>query len=251
MNDKLLRAFPTVHMEYVDRKTSDHCLMIIQGSMTDDRYGPVPFRFLNMWTNHVSFQDCVAKVWREPVEGEGLWRLAAKLKKLKVVLRIWNKNIFGHVGNTILDLEGRVARLEVQLQGNYDPDVELDFLVTKAKLAFWEQNEEARLAQMAKKKWLDEGDQNSSFFHAVTTIRKRKAVISSMTLMDGRVLNSPDEVHLGAARHFQEFLSEGRVGVHVDMSDLISEEVSEEENQALCRRPLAKEVWEAIMSIPR
>lgn len=112
--------------------------------------------------------------------------------------------------------------------------MEKEFLVSKAKLAFWEQNEEARLVQMAKKKWLGEGDQNSKYFYTVANIRKHNAVISSMTLMDRMELRSSEEVHLGAARHFQEFLGEGRVGAQVDLSDLISVEVSAEENKAIC-----------------
>ncbi|KAF5481754.1 hypothetical protein F2P56_002383 [Juglans regia] len=72
MNTRFLRGYPSVSMEYVNWKISDHCPMIIRGSMMEDRYGLVPFKFQNMWTIHASFQECVAAVWREPVEGNGL-----------------------------------------------------------------------------------------------------------------------------------------------------------------------------------
>lgn len=63
INDRLLCAFLAVTMEYVGQKTSNHFPMIIRGYMKDDRYGPAPFIFQNMWTNHSSFQDCVVEVW--------------------------------------------------------------------------------------------------------------------------------------------------------------------------------------------
>lgn len=59
---------------------SDHSPMLIRGSVVDEKYGPMPFHFQNMWIQHPTFQECVAAVWREPTTERGLIKLAATLK---------------------------------------------------------------------------------------------------------------------------------------------------------------------------
>lgn len=48
-----------------------------------------------MWTSHEGFMELVSRVWLEESNGSGLVRLAGKLKRLKVALKVWNKQVFG------------------------------------------------------------------------------------------------------------------------------------------------------------
>lgn len=61
--------------------------------------------------------------------------------------------------------------LEQQFQRDYNQDVEAEYLMTTTKLGIWEAREEVHLAQKEKKKWLQEGNQNSRFFHAIVNQR--------------------------------------------------------------------------------
>ncbi|KAG6617987.1 hypothetical protein I3842_Q137000 [Carya illinoinensis] len=155
-------------------------------------YGPHQFCFQNMCCSHVDFKRCVEDVWKEPTQALGLLRLAKKFKKTKVALQAWNRQVFEHVGQTIKDLEERLEVLESRLQGGYDPEVECDFLVTKLVLDYWEQYEETRLSQLAKKKWLMKGDQNVKFFNAIVNQWRINKVTSNMWLEDGMLLESPE-----------------------------------------------------------
>lgn len=57
--------------------------------------------------------------------------------------------------------------LEEKLQSVFNKDVEEEFLITKSELDYLEEKMvETRIAQIAKKRWLREWDQNSKFFHA-------------------------------------------------------------------------------------
>ncbi|XP_042964713.1 uncharacterized protein LOC122298936 [Carya illinoinensis] len=182
--------------------------MVVRFSKALDKYGPPPFRFQNMWCSHENFLRVVQEVWSEPVAQSGLCKLVAKLKKKKAVLRHWNVHVFGSVDCNIKNLEDRLDLLESQMQNGYNDELEMEYLVSKIELETWERREELRLAQIAKEKWLAEGDSNTGFFHVVLKQRRKSSLISSMRLEDGSSLVSPEEVHEGVVRYFQNFLTD-------------------------------------------
>lgn len=100
----------------------------------------------------------------EDTNGKGLFKLANKLKKPIIALKNWNKKVFGRVDVTIKELQTRLMELEDILQTNHSGEMEEDFLVTKTELDFWENWEEIQVAQIAKKIWLQERDQNTKYF---------------------------------------------------------------------------------------
>ncbi|XP_042954601.1 uncharacterized protein LOC122291014 [Carya illinoinensis] len=153
MNVAFSNLFGSVYMEYLMREPSNHCPMVVHVCPPRLQYGPSPFRFQNMWCSHESFFKCVEEAWAEPaVGGSGLYKLAAKLKKVKVTLKQWNQNTFGRVDLLIKTLEEKVEFLELQLQDKNNPIVEEEFLLAKQELAEWDAREEMRLAQKAKRK---------------------------------------------------------------------------------------------------
>ncbi|XP_035547420.1 uncharacterized protein LOC118348934 [Juglans regia] len=204
-----------------------------------------------MWTIHADFKTCVEDVWKKPTQAMSLLCLAKKLKKTKIAFRAWNQQVFGHVGQNIKELEERLEVLESRLQGGHDHEVEFDFLVTKLELDIWEQMEETRLAQLAKKKWLTEVDQNTKFFHAVVNQRRKNKIIFYMQFENGTILESPEQVHNGALNYSQQFLSTHSNVEQVDLSSLIQCSISEDNNVALSRAPSEVEIYDALKSIPK
>ncbi|KAK3219916.1 hypothetical protein Dsin_013886 [Dipteronia sinensis] len=95
--------FGSAHFKYLSRKSSDHC----------------PFRFLNMWRSHDLFLSCVEDAWIRNDSASGLLKFTIRLKRTKVALRAWNKNVFGRVGENLQALEERMEVLENQLQSGF------------------------------------------------------------------------------------------------------------------------------------
>ncbi|KAF8413601.1 hypothetical protein HHK36_001593 [Tetracentron sinense] len=96
-----------------------------------------------------------------------------------------------------------------------------------------------------------DGDKNSKFFHAVVNQRRRNNFISSMTLVDGTILSTPEQVHQGAVCYFQEILSGAEVSEVGDLSPLLDKVIADEDNFFLCNEPMELEVKEALLSIPK
>ncbi|XP_041016241.1 uncharacterized protein LOC121258770 [Juglans microcarpa x Juglans regia] len=237
-----------VHMEYLEWKSSDHCPMLIDFVRDMTGYGPHPFRFQDMWCSHESFNKCVEDVWSGEVSGMGLIQLAAELKRLKSVLRVWNKEVFSQVDHVIKVLEERMNFLECQLQDGHAPDVEGEYLRAKAELELYEHREEIQLAQQVKRKWLKEGDRNTRFFHDFVNQHRKASAINRMVLPNEVILETPEMIHLEALNYFRNFLTEEGLNVIPKLGDLVFSVVSDEENLVLSKKP-SEEVWNALSSV--
>ncbi|XP_042972834.1 uncharacterized protein LOC122304641 [Carya illinoinensis] len=153
VDQQFLGAFLDSVMRYLPRTSSDHAPMVISFVKSFEGNGPAPFRFQQMWVDHVDFVRCVREAWDQNDVGGALMKMVAKLKRVRVALKAWNKVVFGWTSGHIQELESRIERLDEQLQVRYEEDVELDLLASKMELDTWTNREEIRLAQCAKVRW--------------------------------------------------------------------------------------------------
>lgn len=101
------------------------------------------------------------------------------------------------------------------------------------------------MGQLAKKKWLKEGDDNSKFFHVVVNKHRHHSLIDSMQLVDGTVLVALEEVYEGAVHYFQQFFFDHCNRDFLDLSHLILKVITEEENGHIVACPSKIELKEA------
>lgn len=160
--------FPNSHLRYLPRTTSDHAPMHVTLERKASPYGYPSFKFQQMWVSHDLFLECVSQSWKEEVRGSALFRLAAKLKRLKSALRTWNKEVFGRMEGHIACLEARIDQVERSLQDNFSPEDELKLITSQLELKVWMDREEQRLSQQAKQSWLGHGEASTGFFHSIS-----------------------------------------------------------------------------------
>ncbi|KAF5461902.1 hypothetical protein F2P56_017962 [Juglans regia] len=231
------------------RTTSDHSPLIIKTGVDLSRYGPSPFRFQYMWTDHSDFYSFVEGVWKSEGFGYGLVNLSFKLKKIKVALKEWNKRVFGKTDTIIKELEDRIETLDSRLQASFNDEDDKELLKSKLDLSAWRERENTRLAHLTKKSWLKDGDQNSKFFHALLNAKNQRRV-QNMCLSNGTVLSTPFEVHKATVDYFQDLLGQSSTSVLPDLNDLISPIITNEENLAIGRVPTIEDVKDALFTIP-
>ncbi|XP_042962740.1 uncharacterized protein LOC122297018 [Carya illinoinensis] len=249
MNTQFLELLPQISLTYLERNTSDHSPMIVSSDQHVQRYGPSPFHFIHMWMDHEEFFNLARNCWEKEGSGSGLEKLAFKLKRMKQMLKTWNKDKFGRVEIMIRELEQRVEDLDFKLQEGYEDAIEQDLLISKIELDIWKRREESMLAQKAKVNWLKLGDNNTRYFHSVLK-RRQQNQIHHMLKTDGTSFDSPEEVHEGAVEYFQNLLRKGEEGDLPDLNTLIDKAISEEENLELLKSPSVEEIQQALFSIP-
>ena len=77
---------------------SDHSPCIVS-IFQPDRSRSKPFKFYNMWANHVDFNNLVNSEWQQYIEWTEQFVFCKKLQSLKHPLRQLNTNHFGHISS--------------------------------------------------------------------------------------------------------------------------------------------------------
>ncbi|KAF5450402.1 hypothetical protein F2P56_030760 [Juglans regia] len=247
-NTAALDTFPDATMEYLARTSSDHAPMTVLLENQFVRYGYPSFKFQQMWVSHAQFFNCVLHSWNSDViGGSWLYMLVTKLKRLRTVLRIWNKQVFGRTDSHIEALEDRIKGLEANLQSEFNEDVEDDLVASQLELSVWMDREEKRLAQQAKQGWIQKGEASSNFFRAIS--RRNHKEVKEMKLEDGSILSSPEQIHEGAISYFSQFLEAGIARVEPCLGELVQPIISQCDNDFISHVPSSREVYDALCSI--
>ena len=88
--------FSNVIQRTLPRPVSDHCPVLLDSDGIKSE--PSPFRFENMWLKFEGFKDLLRGWWQSlQFSGSFSLVLASKLKALKGILKVWNKEVFGRV----------------------------------------------------------------------------------------------------------------------------------------------------------
>ncbi|XP_058759623.1 uncharacterized protein LOC131632924 [Vicia villosa] len=149
------------------RVLSDHCPVWLKSGGSD--WGPKHFRFNIGWYEHEDFSSFVSKEWSLLSDkGRGDYVLYEKLRRLKLSLKVRNKEVYGWQDLKIEENIDEQNDLDKFLISNVDDDIS-EAVEARRKVAdeIWKKMEmkESMLRMKSGKNWLKEGGCNSKFFH--------------------------------------------------------------------------------------
>ncbi|PKU82762.1 Putative ribonuclease H protein [Dendrobium catenatum] len=166
-----------------------------------------------------------------------------------MVLNWWNKNVFKNIFSNIKEVEEKINALEACCQN--DP-TDVNFAVLKeAKLVLTnlQCQEETYWKQKAAIKFLAEGDNNTSYFHALVS---KKCAINGIHKIDrgnGTFTDNGDEIANLAVNFFQNHLNNNFCPTPIVDHSFIPCIVSQEENSSLCFAPPLEEVKNTLFDM--
>ncbi|XP_044461836.1 uncharacterized protein LOC123193110 [Mangifera indica] len=219
INDYWKDIFPNAMAHFLNPSISDHSsCMVRMGTIKDCR--KVPFKFFNMWTHHENFLDIVAEVWNQEAQGSPVFKVISKLKKLKVELKKFNKESFGHISERVLEAIRQLENIQEPLRINL-----LDEELARAEKFSLESYrslllaEESLARQKSKVHWLKEGDQNTKFFFKSIKDRRNRNSIYGIQRENGSLVHNMEEVKEEFVEHFKSVLN-GNEHSNVDLEKL-------------------------------
>ena len=107
VTDEWDRMFNGAMQGILARPVFDHSPILLEGGGL--KRGPSPFRFENMWLEEKGFMDQMKRRWGNlTFTGSFSFVLDAKLRALEVLLKTWNKELFG-----VIEIKKREALSQV------------------------------------------------------------------------------------------------------------------------------------------
>jgi hypothetical protein len=244
VNDDWLLLWNNPTLWVLPRSVSDHCSLIVRYSGFD--WGPKPFRFNNHWLLNNNFHGVVEDYWRNcNFTGWMAVILKEKLKGLKSILRVWNKENYGQMDSKMNNLIEDIKRLDLKSESLGISEEEV--LLHKRKFSeMWQHRrcKESTIRQQSRQTWLREGDSNSRFFHASVKSRGKRNLISALQVGE-TWLESPADIRQATVDYFKlKFSTVSCLRPKLDGVSFPS--LSEEENCWLTR-PFALEELESMV----
>ncbi|KAH9684247.1 reverse transcriptase domain-containing protein [Citrus sinensis] len=241
--------FSVFRVSHLNRIASDHSPLLLSWDRDTIR-GPSRFKFLHVWLKHLGFFDIVRHSWDAPVIGAGMRAFQQKLVRLKLCLKVWNKDVFGNVFSQVQQAEEEVAQKERLYDISGSADDRASFSEARARLQQALLREEIFLRQQSCVRWVREGDSNTRFFHAM--IRKKRQLFHIHKIRDdssSEWITDPSAIADSAVCSFRKLQSGDSGQFQQTDFDIIPTLVTAEDDVDLCREPDIDDVRRAVFSI--
>ena len=229
------------------RPVSDHFPIMLDSEGV--RSGPTPFRFELMWLKYEGFKEILKGWWQDlQFHGSFSFIISSKLKALKGLLKIWNREVFGKVEYQKKDALRRASYWD-ELEKERVLSLEEVEERVKAKDDFkrWALMEETSWRQKSRETWLKEGDRNTGFFHRMANAHRRRNYLKSISI-NGRKLDTEAEIKEGLVNAYQNLLSDPG-GWRPTLPDLALNEIGHEEAAKLEEIFSEEEIWAAVSGL--
>ncbi|MCH90684.1 RNA-directed DNA polymerase (Reverse transcriptase) [Trifolium medium] len=203
-----------------------------------------------MWISHPDCVNVVQQSWNVKVVGCPMYVISEKLKILKNNLKIWNKNVFGNIHETV-----KLSRIKVdEIQALLDSNGPSDALLDQEKLAQVNLENALHMEELfwhekSKVKWHCEGDRNTAYFHKMAKFKQATSQISSIRNGDISLIE-PDEVKAHIVNHFTTLFNAPDPDRDNGLvNEVIPSLITDRVNSMLTRLPTSEEIKNALFSL--
>lgn len=173
-DDEWRKIFPSACIKHLTHFQSNHCLLLLQLEMKNNKLGERPFRFHASWMLHKDFSSLVDKEWK--------WAgsLTQTLKEFQSKIQAWNQdtfeNIFKRKKRNVMRHAGVQRALGRRITEGL---LKLEMKLRKERREILLQEELLR-KQKSRNDWLKAGDGKTKFFHTSTLVRRRRNRIEGL-----------------------------------------------------------------------
>uniref|UniRef100_A0A803PQ00 Uncharacterized protein n=1 Tax=Cannabis sativa TaxID=3483 RepID=A0A803PQ00_CANSA len=171
-NPAWIQVYPMASLYNLLHSTSDHSPILLECVKRSSVVENKRFRFENAWLKEPICYQIINDCWNSSVEADIFQKITCCSKQLVD----WGKTITGDFKQRI-----GICRRELdQLKSKTDEVSAQRYKEVKEKLLVILDQREAYWKQRSKQHWLKNGDQNSKYFHAAASTRRRTNTIQKL-----------------------------------------------------------------------
>lgn len=207
---------------------------------------PFNFKFESKWTTHSDCVQVVSRAWESRQGGSNLFGLAQKLKKCKVALLEWSRQVFGKDKLKLKLLQSNLKAIQSLpfSQENFRKEKEILKEIEILLL-----REEMALHQRSRVNWLSYGDKNSAFFHATINQRRQRNQILMLKSNRGDWIQDEDGINGLISKYFSNLFDHSGIREFSDVLSVVERCITDEMNCALVREVSVEEIKHAAFEL--
>lgn len=233
-------CFPYAILENYEITVSDHCPILVHLSKQQNNQGARRFRFENAWTREPMCRQIIKDSWglnyAEPMQ--------IKIKCCSTSLAEWGRNITGNFKDSIADCNKVMRRLKYRRDAGsiarFKAAQDKLFEVLAKKEMFWRQR--------SKELWLQAGDQNTRYFHACASSRRRRNQFSRLKNAEGNWVDWETGLAEVIEGYYRELFTESNISCS-RVIGCIDKGISRDQNEMLLESVTTKEVKQALFQM--
>jgi len=229
---------------------SDHCYVMLDTNPAQFAPRKSLFRYQPHWSHYHEAQSIVRKKWLGQGTGAPMFRFTRKLRRIKRELKIWSRSKFSAFRTQIEKNTSKLQFVESRIITNPQSprlnDWHFRLLKQREKILLFNKR---YWGNLARKKWLVDGDRNSRYFHQAAKIKKRNCSIIRIKDASGIWL---DDIHVIRQQFLHDFtqrFTSARESLTRLNCTLTTPVVTTEENDALIQPITDAEIYDAVFQM--
>ncbi|XP_074282927.1 uncharacterized protein LOC141607475 [Silene latifolia] len=210
------------------------------------------FRYFNMWGKSKDFANIVQSEWDKLIVGVRMYQVVSKLKNLKKPLKKLNKQKLSDIDNATELARFLLDSLQTKLHLNPH-----DMNLREAEQQAAQKYNNLHRAQMsflrlkAKVEWLQDGDENTGFFHRQIKARHIQNKVLSIKDIHGTLYKEPVLIENAFLEFYTDLLGTSRHTSSVHIPIVRTGKLITDHQKSLLLRPVTyDEIKKCIFSIP-
>lgn len=231
--------FPTSYCEYLSFEGSDHRPLLTYLD-NNPRKRKNLFRYDRRLTSKPEIKELVLDNWMQC----DLDSVLSRLCRVRQAIIKWTKE---QNQNCKVNIQKLQQDLDLALSAPL-PDTDLIGMLT-SELDKEYREEESYWRQRSRVLWLQHGDKNTSYFHAIVRGRKAANKFSVIETCDGTPVYEEGQIAATIADYYRKLFTSGSGGDPQIVTEAISPCVSDSMNASLIEIPNDMEIREAVFAI--
>jgi hypothetical protein len=243
------QKFPLVTVRALTRANSDHTPILIDSGVKAHVGNQAKFSLELHWLRQEGFFDMIVKEWNSAIGGANpmeIW--LNKLRHIRRFLKGWAKNQSGKYKKEKERLQNIIDHLDVKAETNIlDTNEREELKKANDCLNKLRREEESKWAQRAKVKHIQEGGNNTKYFHLIANGKHRKKKIFQLEQQEGTIVGE-DNLKVYITEFYKKlFGAPAPTNISLVESDIHDiTQISPLENEILTAPFTSEEVFEAI-----